>query len=51
MTTEELVIDETNFEEYFFDVRKHKPKRGQILAKYTAIATLERCNEKENLLE
>ena len=51
MTTEELIIDETNFDQYFFDVRKNKPKKGQILAKYTAMATLERCNEKENLLD
>jgi hypothetical protein len=35
---EELVIDETNFNEYFFDTRKHRPKKGQIMAKFTAVA-------------
>ena len=50
-TSEELIIDESNFDQYFFDVRKHKPQRGQILAKYTAMATLEKCNEKENLID
>lgn len=38
MTTDELVIDETNFSEYFFDVRKHGPKAGQVMAKFIAIA-------------
>ena len=37
MTTEaEIVIDDSNFTEYFFDVRKHKPQRGQIMARYAA---------------
>lgn len=36
--TEELIIDESNFDEYFFDVRTNKPKEGQILAKFSAIA-------------
>lgn len=36
--TEELVIDETNFDSYFFDVRRHKPKPGQVMAKFTAVA-------------
>ena len=49
--TEELVIDESNFDQYFFDVRKHKPKKGQIMAKYTAIAAFEKCNEKENIVD
>lgn len=35
-----LVIDETNFNEYFFDTKTHRPKRGQIMAKYTAVAEL-----------
>lgn len=39
MTTE-LVIDETNFHEHFFDVRQHTPKRGQVMARFTAIAQL-----------
>lgn len=34
----ELVIDQSNFDQYFFDVRTHKPQRGQVLARYTASA-------------
>jgi len=37
---EELIIDETNFDQYFFDMKKHKPQKGQIIAKYTATAEL-----------
>jgi hypothetical protein len=33
-TKEQIEITEDNFEEYFFDVRKHDPERGQILARY-----------------
>lgn len=36
----ELVIDESNFSQYFFDTKTHKPQKGQILAKYTATAEL-----------
>jgi hypothetical protein len=36
--TDELIIDETNFDQYFFDVRKHRPKEGQVMAKFSAIA-------------
>jgi hypothetical protein len=36
--TKNLVIDESNFSQYFFDARKCKPKQGQILAKFTAVA-------------
>lgn len=34
----ELVIDESNFTEYFKDCRIHRPERGDVMAKYTAIA-------------
>ena len=36
--SEELEITKENFDQYFYDVRKHKPQRGQIMAGYTAIA-------------
>lgn len=36
--TDELVIDENNFTQYFRDCRMHRPERGDIMAKYTAIA-------------
>ncbi len=35
---QDIEITQKNFEEYFFDVRKHRPKPGQIMAKYTAVA-------------
>ena len=31
----------TYFEANFFDVRKHKPQKGQVMARYTAIAHLQ----------
>lgn len=34
----ELIIDENNFSQYFKDVTTHKPKKGDILACYTAKA-------------
>tara|TARA_Y100000034_G_scaffold43496_3_gene53123 strand:- start:40123 stop:40605 length:483 start_codon:yes stop_codon:yes gene_type:complete len=36
--TEEMIIDDSNFGEYFFDARTHGPKRDQILARFSAIA-------------
>lgn len=36
--TEELVIDSSNFDQYFFDARKHKGKKGQVLARFSAVA-------------
>lgn len=50
-TTEELVITKDNFEEYFFDVRKHEPKRGQIMASYTAVAEFMDGPEKRNVID
>lgn len=35
---DELVIDASNFEEHFFDARKHRPQPGQVLARFRAIA-------------
>ena len=34
----ELIINEQNFNEYFHDVRTHKPEKGQVMACYTAMA-------------
>lgn len=47
---EELIIDEFNFQQYFFDARQNKPKKGQILAKYTANAELREGRLKTDLL-
>jgi hypothetical protein len=35
---DELVITEENFDQYFFDVRKNRPKKGQVMARYRAVA-------------
>lgn len=35
---EELVIDESNFDQYFRDCRRSKPERGDIMARYSAVA-------------
>ncbi len=48
---EEIVIDESNFDQYFFDVRLHKPKPGQIMACYSAIGEFVRSNEKQQLID
>jgi len=34
---DDIEITSENFEDYFFDIRKNKPKAGQIMAKFTAI--------------
>lgn len=49
--TDELIIDESNFNQYFFDVRKHKFEKGQIMAAYTAVAELVSSQEKKSLIE
>lgn len=54
MTTDEsdddLVIDSSNFSEYFFDVRQHRPQAGQIMAKYTAVADFVASDAKRNVM-
>lgn len=36
--TNETIIDESNFHEYFFDVRQHGPKKNHIMARFSAVA-------------
>lgn len=36
----DLVIDESNFGQYFFDVKTHRPKPGQVLACYETAGEL-----------
>jgi len=50
MAKEEIEITEDNFEEYFFDIRMHSPKEGQVIARYNAIAELIDGPEKRQLL-
>ncbi len=33
-----MELTNENFEEYFFDARRFAPKKGQVLAKFTAVA-------------
>jgi len=33
-----MKIDDTNFSEHFYDIRKNGPKKGQVLARFTAMA-------------
>lgn len=51
MSDDNLVIDSSNFHEYFFDVRKFKPQPGQVMAKYTAVAYLEDGQLKRDLID
>ena len=46
-----LVIDDSNFDEYFFDVRKHKPQQGHVLACYDAIAEFVDGNLKRDIIQ
>lgn len=48
---QEIQITEENFEEYFFDVRKHRPKPGQIMAKFTAIAEFTGPQAKRDIMK
>jgi uncharacterized protein YfcZ (UPF0381/DUF406 family) len=36
----DTIIDESNFSEYFHSIKDNKPKKGQVLARYTAMADL-----------
>lgn len=48
--TNDLIIDENNFNQYFFDVRTNKPQPGQVLACYEAQAEFVDGNLKRDLL-
>jgi len=49
--SEELIIDEKNFEQYFFDVRRFAPKRGQIMARFMAKADFIDGMMKKNIID
>lgn len=44
-------ITEENFDQYFFDVRRHKPKSGQIMAKFSAIAAFGPGQPKRDMIK
>jgi hypothetical protein len=46
----ELVIDETNFDQYFKDVRTNAPEPNQVMAVYSAVAELVDGNLKRDLI-
>lgn len=47
----EEIIDESNFNEHFFDVRLHKPQRGQIMARYAAVAEFVNGRLKKDIID
>ena len=47
----ELVIDDTNFNEYFFSVKNHKPEPGQVLACFRAIAVFGPGDQKKDVIK
>lgn len=44
-------INTENFAQYFFDVRRHKPKPGQVMAKFTAVALFGAGPQKQDLIK
>lgn len=48
--SEELEINESNFNEYFKDVRQHAPEKGDIIAKYSSCAEFVDGNEKRQII-
>jgi hypothetical protein len=47
---EEVEINESNFSEYFKDIRRSKPEKGEIIAKYSAIAEFVDGGEKRQII-
>jgi len=48
--SEEIEINESNFSEYFRDVRNCTPARGEVIAQYTAAAEFVEGNEKRQVI-
>lgn len=48
---DEQIIDASNFNQFFFDVRRFGPKAGQIMAKFSAIAIFGDGPEKRDLIK
>ena len=47
---EEVEINENNFYEYFKDVRRNKPEKNEVIAKYSAIAEFVDGGEKRQII-
>jgi len=50
METEELIIDDKNFDQYFRDVRRYKPEKGEIMVCYANAAEFVTGNEKRHMI-
>lgn len=50
-TKDELVIDPETFSQHFFDVKRHRPQKGQIMAKFTAVAVFGYGPEKFHIID
>lgn len=48
---EELVIDESNFDQYFFDSRKNDLKKGQVIACFSCKAEILAGKDKDRLID
>jgi hypothetical protein len=46
-----MEITSENFKDFFHDVRLHRPKKGEVLAKYSAVAYFEDGPEKWNMID
>lgn len=49
--TEELIIDDKNFDTYFRDINKCQPEKGDVLAKYSATAELVYGDLKQDIVK
>lgn len=49
--TDELVINESNFSQYFRDCRISKPEKNDVLAKYSAIAEFVKGRLKSDIID
>jgi len=47
---DELIIDETNFSQYFKEIKNNKPERDDVLARYRAKASLVNGAMKKDLM-
>lgn len=47
----ELIIDEKNFAEYFRDCRISRPKRGDVIARYAAVAEFVDGRMKQDIID
>jgi len=50
-TEKELIIDETNFNQYFRDCRNSRPEKGDVMAKFTAIAEFVDGRMKKDIID